>query len=151
MIQIKKSASNLMAFTLREKGSSSNSVIANYIANGYINVGYFQSTIIDSDDYVLEIYNNSTQVIKQLILKAEDNATSNTSRYDLWVLNEVTEDLEDLEEYKVNLSTGRYDYRVINSLSEVAESGAINVFDDSNADDFQIFATDDDDTYTTFK
>jgi len=146
MIQIKKSSSNLLPLTLKERGSATNQVLSNYIATGYISIGYFLGANITSEDFVFEVKSNETREIKALLLKGIDNATNHQARYDLWVLNEVPLEEEDLSNYKINLNTGRYDYRVINGADEVVESGAINVFDTSNADEFQIFATSNNDT-----
>lgn len=141
MIRIKKSSTNLIPFTLRERGSAANQVLSNYIATGYINIGYFLGATVTSDDFVLEIKSKGTGDIKSLLLKGVDNATSMQDRYDLWVLNEVDLVDEDLTSYKINLNAGQYDYRIINDADEVVESGMMKVFSESSEDQYEVFTT----------
>lgn len=153
MIQIKKASTNLIPFTLRERGSSSNTVLTNYIATGYLDINYFLNTPISSEDFVLEIKSKGTSEIKSVLLKGVDNATSMQERYDLWVLNEVALVNEDLSNYKINLTTGQYDYRVISvDTDEVVESGMMKVFSETDEDQYEVFTTsNDDETEFVFK
>jgi hypothetical protein len=119
MILLKQSSINLVPLTLKERGSTTNLVLSNYIANNYINIGYFLGAQINSDNYVLEVTSNELKGTKALLLKGVDNATQSQDRYDLWTLELVDAQDEDLNNYKITLNTGRYDYRVINDLDEV--------------------------------
>lgn len=132
MILLKQSSINLVPLTLKERGSSTNLVLSNYIANNYINIGYFLGAQITSDNYVLEITSNESKQTKALLLKGVDNATQLQDRYDLWTLELVDAQDEDLNNYKITLNPGRYDYRVINDLDEVVESGALKVVDEKS-------------------
>jgi hypothetical protein len=87
---------------------------------------------ITSDNYVLEVSSNELKGTKALLLKGTDNATQSQDRYDLWTLELVDAGDEDLDNYKITLNTGRYDYRVINDLDEVVESGALKVVDEKS-------------------
>jgi hypothetical protein len=132
MILLKQSSINLVPLTLKERGSTTNLVLSNYIANNYINIGYFLGAQINSDNYVLEVTSNELKGTKALLLKGVDNATQLHDRYDLWTLELVDAQDEDLNNYKITLNTGRYDYRVINDLDEVVESGALKVVDEKS-------------------
>ena len=132
MILLKQSSINLVPLTLKERGATTNLVLSNYIANNYINIGYFLGAQITSDNYVLEVSSNELKGKKALLLKGTDNATQSQDRYDLWTLELVDAGDEDLDNYKITLNTGRYDYRVINDLDEVVESGALKVVDEKS-------------------
>jgi hypothetical protein len=132
MILLKQSSINLVPLTLKERGSTTNLVLSNYIANNYINIGYFLGAQITADNYVLEVTSNELKQTKALLLKGVDNATQSQDRYDLWTLHLVDADDEDLNNYKITLNTGRYDYRVINDLDEVVESGQLKVVDEKS-------------------
>jgi hypothetical protein len=126
-------------------------VLANYIANNYINIGYFLSSQITAGNYVMELTSNQMGVTKTILLKAVDNATQSEDRYDLWVINLVSPDDEDLDDYKVSLNTGRYDYRVLNDLDEVVESGIIKVVNDTEEQFDIVVDSQFDDTPFVFK
>ena len=147
MIQIKKASSNLLPLTLRERGSTSNTVLNNYINTGYINIGYFLTSQVTDEDFVFEIKSNVTKEIKSLLLKGVDDATSQIERYNLWVMNEVALVNEDLANYKINLAVGTYDYRVINKFDEVVESGALRVFSDTQDDPFEVITQNNDELF----
>ena len=132
MILLKQSSVNLVPLTLKERGATTNLVLSNYIANNYISIGYFLGAQITADNYILEITSNESKQTKALLLKGVDNATQEQDRYDLWTLHLVDSQDEDLNNYKITLNTGRYDYRVINDLDEVIESGAIKVVDEKS-------------------
>ena len=138
MILIKKSSSNLLPLTLRERGSAANQVLNNYISTGYLDINYFLSTPVTDEDFVFEIKSNVTKEVKAFLLKGVDDATSQIERYNLWVMNEVALVNEDLANYKINLAIGTYDYRVINKFDEVVESGALRVFSDTPEDEFDV-------------
>jgi len=132
MILLKQSSINLVPLTLKERGSTTNLVLSNYIANNYISIGYFLGAQINAENYVLEVSSNESKQTKALLLKGTDNATQSQDRYDLWTLQLVDADDEDLDNYKITLNTGRYDYRVINDLDEVVESGQLRVVDEKS-------------------
>jgi hypothetical protein len=151
MIILKQNTNNLVPLTLKERNSSTNVVLANYIANNYINIGYFLSSQITAGNYVMELTSNQMGVTKTILLKAVDNATQSEDRYDLWVINLVSPDDEDLDDYKVSLNTGRYDYRVLNDLDEVVESGIIKVVNDTEEQFDIVVDSQFDDTPFVFK
>lgn len=152
MILIKKTSSNLLPLTLRERGSSANQVLTNYINTGYINIGYFLTAQVSDEDFVFELKSNTTKEVKALLLKGLDDATAQIERYNLWVMNEVPLAEEDLANYKINLAVGTYDYRVINSVDEVVESGSLKVFSDTIEDQFEVVTqSNNDDTPFVFK
>jgi hypothetical protein len=151
MIILKQNTNNLVPLTLKERNSSTNKVLANYIASNYINIGYFLSAQITEGNYVMEITSNQLKGTKTILLQANDNATLLEDRYDLWVFNLVDQDEEDLPNYKISLGTGRYDYRVLNDLDEIVESGILKVIDDT-AEQFDIVIDSQfDDTTFVFK
>ncbi len=151
MIILKQNTNNLVPLTLKERNSSTNVVLANYIANNYINIGYFLSSQITAGNYVMELTSNQMGVTKTILLKAVDNATQSEDRYDLWVINLVSPDDEDLDNYSVSLNTGRYDYRVLNDLDEVVESGIIKVVNDTEEQFDIVVDSQFDDTPFVFK
>jgi hypothetical protein len=112
MIRIIKNTVNNCVFTLREK------------------------TTFNNANYILEMYSNENHSSKLMWLYSSANTSTNIVRYDLFEIEETTN--EDINNLKVNLAVSQYDYFVwetsgstlsLSALTtdNIVESGRINV------------------------
>jgi hypothetical protein len=96
----------------------------------------FEKTTLQNANYILQLHSNDDQTDKYMWLYLSANTTGNQQRYDLYEIEETTN--EDVYNLKVNLTDSQYDYTVWQTtgstlstsaltINDIVERGALNV------------------------
>jgi hypothetical protein len=96
----------------------------------------FEKTTLQNANYILQLHSNDDQTDKYMWLYLSANTTGNQQRYDLYEIEETTN--EDVYNLKVNLTDSQYDYTVWQTTgstlstsaltrNDIVERGALNV------------------------
>lgn len=96
----------------------------------------FEKTTLQNANYILQLHSNDDQTDKYMWLYLSANTTGNQQRYDLYEIEETTN--QDVYNLKVNLTDSQYDYTVWQTtgstlstsaltINDIVERGALNV------------------------